>query len=212
MIHECFKTLLCCELLSVSLCRVRSGWRLSGGEVRHRFGHYHNKLSLFVSSLFDMRDAQATAQCVCVSVCVSSTRHPHCLNVKCVRKHRQADSVPVPCQHHNGPRGPLQLCASVWVCWRCGWRGKCAFLYNLFYCVSHKQGLESVLWQMQLGHLRWSPAARCSWCSGTRSRSSEVWEEIRSTGWCAATGGCVFPLRDKEKRENDDEYTKGKMN
>lgn len=51
-------------------------------------------------------------------------------------------------------------------------------------------------------HLRWSPAARCSWCSGKHSRSSAVWGETPSTGWCGESGDCVFPLFRKRKCTN----------
>lgn len=53
--------------------------------------------------------------------------------------------------------------------------------------------------QQLWAHLRWSPAARCSWCSGTRSRSSAAWGASRSTGWCAGTRGCAFPLWHSER-------------
>lgn len=53
--------------------------------------------------------------------------------------------------------------------------------------------------QQLRAHLRWSPAARCSWCSGTRSRSSAAWGASRSTGWCAGTRGCAFPLWHSER-------------
>ena len=36
----------------------------------------------------------------------------------------------------------------------------------------------------------WIPAGHCSWSLSRRSRSSVVWEESRSTGWCAALIAC----------------------
>ena len=66
-------------------------------------------------------------------------------------------------------------------------------------CYPSKKGTKCV--PTSDSYLRWSQAARCSWCSDRRSRSSEVWEEIRWTGWCGATGGCAFPLEDIEEKK-----------
>lgn len=46
----------------------------------------------------------------------------------------------------------------------------------------------------QQPHLRWSPAARCSSRSGTRTRSSAASAGSRWTARCAASAGCGCPL------------------
>lgn len=81
-----------------------------------------------------------------------------------------------------------------------------SFSGNIFFatCASRQSACVSA----SVGHLRWSRAARCSLCSGKRSHSSEVWEEIQSTGWCEETGGCAFPLWEEKKKKSKVNMTK----
>lgn len=71
---------------------------------------------------------------------------------------------------------------------------------QLFFFFATCASRQSACVSASVGHLRWSRAARCSLCSGKHSHSSEVWEGIRSTGWCGETGGCAFPLWEAKKR------------
>lgn len=95
-------------------------------------------------------------------------------------------------------------CSAAWLCFfffvKVEWQpfqklpGACTFWWKLSVRIWKRKSVSA-----PVSHLRWSPAAHCSWCSGKRSHSSEVWEGIQLTGWCGETGDCGIPLWEEEK-------------